>query len=67
DRSRRPQNSQYPSSVAVGGSAESLRRVSWAVWLPLAPGVTLGREIEVSLSEADLAAGRGRRPPSEGA
>ncbi|MDV7244952.1 MULTISPECIES: hypothetical protein [Rhodococcus] len=29
--------------------------------LPLVPGVTLGREIEVVLSDADLAAGRGRR------
>ncbi|WP_084721634.1 hypothetical protein [Rhodococcus marinonascens] len=33
--------------------------------LPLAPGVTLGREIEVTLGEADFAAGRKQRPSSE--
>ena len=27
DRSRRPQNSQYPSTVAVCGSAETIRRL----------------------------------------
>ncbi|AOW92456.1 hypothetical protein BFN03_06340 [Rhodococcus sp. WMMA185] len=51
------------------------RRVNWfdpgRFWsgdkLPLAPGVILGREIEVTLGEADLAAGRDRRPSSQDA
>jgi hypothetical protein len=57
------------------GLISARRRTNWydpgKFWsgdrLPLAPGVTLGREIEVTLSEADLSAGRGRRPSSEGA
>jgi hypothetical protein len=57
------------------GLISGRRRTNWydpgKFWsgdrLPLAPGVTLGREIEVTLSEADLTAGRGRRPSSEGA
>ncbi|MEV0946392.1 hypothetical protein [Rhodococcus sp. NPDC049939] len=56
------------------GLTTGRRRSSWfdpgRFWsgdkLPLAPGVRLGREVEVILGEDDLVAGRNRRPTSDG-